>query len=134
MTSFLHGQDLVGDEILTNLSAIQALTTFRNNSQLENTYLTKFINQNQHFKTRNNRGLTKQTGLIYHGLQEYELLANIRLCELVFNFDKFVLEAIFSVDRLTFKLKLLIKKIKLVTFIKCFSTFLDKIVNNINEI
>ena len=46
MTSFVHGQDLVGAEILTNLSAILALTKFRNNSKIQNNNLGKFMNEN----------------------------------------------------------------------------------------
>jgi hypothetical protein len=102
MTSFLHGQDLLGDEILKNFSAIQALSTFSNNYRMQDNQLARFIQKHSTFKTSNNRGLTKHDGLIHHGLKEYELCENSSLRELILNYDSEILGAVFTVQKLTF--------------------------------
>ena len=102
MTSFLHGQDLVGDEILKNFSAIQALTTFVNNTRMGDSKLEKFIQKHSKFKTSNNRGAPNMSGLVYHGVKEYELAENIDISELIFNYNSVVLKSIYALDKLSF--------------------------------
>jgi hypothetical protein len=102
MTSYLHGQDLIGEEILKSFSAIQALKKFLSNSTIENKEMQKFIDMFSKFKTSNSRGVSANPGLVCILKTEFYFSEQTEICELIRAYDGTILENCFSTDKLKF--------------------------------
>jgi hypothetical protein len=102
MTSNLHGQDLIGDEILKSFSAIQALAKFKNNSIIQDDELGRFMEKFSKIKTSNNRGFGIKNGLACHSKNEFIASEHNGVCNLIYAYDQTILENCFSTEKLTF--------------------------------